>query len=68
MWIVVSVMVSTLVLSGQASSRPLDRDVLASLYEATNGAGWENSNNWLSDEQLSAWHGVTVDSNGRVIR
>ena len=42
-----------------------DRDVLVSLYEATDGPNWTNSTNWLTDKDLSTWHGVGVHS-GRV--
>ena len=43
-----------------------DRDALVAFYHATNGANWSNGENWLSDEPLGSWHGVTADSNGRV--
>ena len=42
-----------------------DKQVLVALYNATDGANWSNNENWLSDEPLDAWHGVTV-SDGRV--
>ena len=45
-----------------------DRAVLVELYEATNGDNWKNKANWLSDQPLNAWHGVTTNNNGRVIR
>ncbi len=45
--------------------RAADRDALASLYNATNGQTWRISTNWLTDNGLSTWHGVTV-TNGRV--
>ena len=38
---------------------------LVAFYNATDGANWANNENWLSDEPLDAWHGVTV-SDGRV--
>lgn len=43
-----------------------DRAALTALYEATNGAGWKNSDNWLSDAPLTQWYGVEVDAFGRV--
>ena len=46
--------------------RPSDRDVLKSLYEETGGPNWTNSENWLSDEPLGDWYGVSVDGEGRV--
>ena len=27
---------------------------------------WENNSNWISDEPLDAWYGVSTDANGRV--
>ena len=39
---------------------------LAALYEATEGPNWANSTNWLSDEPLDSWYGVTTDDSGRV--
>ena len=43
-----------------------DRAVLATLYNATDGPNWDNSDNWLTDAPLEDWYGVKVDSNGRV--
>ena len=46
---------------------PTDREALVALYKATGGANWTNNTNWLSEEPLSNWYGVTVDGVGRVI-
>ena len=46
---------------------PDDRAALVALYEATNGDNWKDNTNWLSDRPLSQWHGVTTDTNGRVL-
>ncbi len=43
-----------------------DRDVLAALYETTDGANWTNSQGWLTDAALEEWHGIYVDREGRV--
>ncbi len=43
-----------------------DRAALDALYHAAGGANWIDDTNWLSDRPLSAWFGVTVDSNGCV--
>ena len=43
-----------------------DRAALVALYNATDGANWLNSDNWLSDEPIGTWYGVTTDVNGRV--
>ncbi len=42
-----------------------ERDVLVALYNATDGANWTNNTNWLTDNDISTWHGVSV-SNGQV--
>ena len=42
-----------------------DRDVLAILYNATNGANWEDNSNWQSNRPVREWYGVTNDANGR---
>ena len=44
-----------------------DRDILEALYHATGGPDWTNSGNWLTGAPLSEWHGVTTDSDGRVV-
>ena len=47
---------------------PEDMAVLVALYNATGGANWANSTNWLSDRPISDWRGVITDADGRVIR
>ena len=42
-----------------------DRQALIALYNATNGEYWSLNANWLTDEPLDEWQGVTV-SDGRV--
>ena len=41
------------------------REVLVALYNATGGANWTHNTNWLSNKDISTWHGVSV-SNGKV--
>ncbi|MCY4646450.1 MAG: leucine-rich repeat domain-containing protein [Gammaproteobacteria bacterium] len=43
-----------------------DREALAAIHRWTNGGDWRNDANWLSDEPLDDWHGVTADSTDRV--
>ena len=43
-----------------------ERDVLTALYASTGGPGWTNRSGWLSDVPLGRWHGVSVDTQGRV--
>ena len=50
----------------QPTSPDSDRAALIALYNATGGANWTNRTNWLSDEPLEHWYGVTTDDDGRV--
>ena len=43
-----------------------ERAVLVALYNATGGANWTDSTNWLSTGPIGEWHGVTTDASGRV--
>ena len=43
-----------------------DRAALIALYEATDGANWDDSTGWLSDAPLDDWYGVTTDTDNRV--
>ena len=52
--------------AARTSTTGTDRAALVALYNATNGPNWTNENNWLTDEPLSAWHGVSTDASGRV--
>ena len=45
-----------------------ERVALITLYNAAGGPDWSNNTNWLSDEPLETWHGITVDEDGRVTR
>ena len=51
-----------------ATAEPVapDRAVLVAFYEATGGARWHDSTNWLTDRPLGTWSGVTTDGDGRV--
>ena len=43
-----------------------DHDILVSLYDATDGPNWAQSENWLTDAPMAEWWGVSVDGEGRV--
>ncbi len=43
-----------------------DRAALVALYNATDGANWNRNANWLTDETLDNWQGVSTNSDGRV--
>ena len=45
-----------------------DIAALTDLYNATDGAKWKRSRNWLTDASLSEWYGVRTDTDGRVTR
>ena len=52
---------------GRAQDLAADRAALVALYNATGGPNWTNNTNWLSNQPVGNWHGVTV-SGGRVTR
>ncbi len=37
-----------------------ERDALIALYNATNGANWQQKTNWNTAASVSSWYGVTV--------
>ncbi len=43
-----------------------DRRPLESLYDLAGGKEWINSDGWMADPALDRWHGIRVDSSGRV--
>lgn len=49
------------------ADRMQDSLALVALYNSTDGDNWTNNTNWLSDEPIDDWIGVTVE-NGRVVR
>ena len=66
---------STTPAAGRVSQTPVpptatptiaDRDILVALYNSANGPNWQFNTNWLSDEPLGEWQGVTTDDTGRV--
>ena len=44
-----------------------DYNVLVTLYNSTDGDNWQDNSNWLSNEPVSNWHGITVEGS-RVTR
>ena len=52
----------------KAAPAPAIRDALVALYNATNGPGWKNNENWLSEAPLDLWHGVSRDCDGSLNR
>ena len=43
-----------------------EREALTALYNATDGANWTDSTNWLTTAALGEWHGVTTNTDGEV--
>lgn len=39
-----------------------DRDALMALYNATDGANWNQNTNWDTEQNVEQWYGVTVES------
>lgn len=50
-------------------SREADREALLALYWSSGGPRWKKQQGWVEGApDLSSWHGVGVNSFGRVIR
>lgn len=45
-----------------------DRDALVVVFRATGEYKWKRKRKWATDAELSAWHGVVVDEDGRVVK
>ena len=43
-----------------------EREALIALYHSTSGPNWNNETNWLSNEPLGTWHGVSTNIQGEV--
>ena len=43
-----------------------DKSVLEGFYHHTDGENWTVATNWLTDNPLNTWHGVSTNSSGRV--
>ena len=54
--------------SDYANSVEGDRQALMDLYETTGGDSWSNHSGWGSGNPSGNWHGINVNSQGRVIR
>lgn len=52
--------------SGRVCPPTSQYDILAAIYEATNGPKWTNNDNWLTDAPLGEWYGVGTNSDGQV--
>lgn len=44
-----------------------DRDVLLALFRSTCGTNWRRNDNWGKNADLSQWHGVKANNQGRVV-
>ena len=45
-----------------------ERAALVALYHATDGDNWTNNTNWLSDQPVGEWHGVSFGSGTSRVR
>ena len=53
--------------TGIECGAPTDREILETLYWATNGPNWNFSDGWLTASPLNEWVGVGTDGSGRVV-
>lgn len=51
-----------------AKDERMSRMALKILFYETNGESWSKNHGWGSKEPLNTWYGITVDSDGRVIK
>ena len=58
--------VATFTIEDNDDTALTDRAALVAFYNATGGANWTFNTNWLSNEPLSEWRGVTTNDDGRV--
>ncbi len=58
LWICLSFSVATFAQKGGVSEQ--DYNALVAFYHATGGEEWKNNTNWLSNQDIATWHGVTV--------
>ncbi|MCY3677602.1 MAG: Ig-like domain-containing protein [Gemmatimonadetes bacterium] len=43
-----------------------DREVLVALHDATDGPGWQDRYNWMTDKGVNTWEGIATDEEGYV--
>lgn len=43
-----------------------DKEALLGFFEATGGPRWKNNSGWGGHAEISTWHGVGVNKEGRV--
>lgn len=46
----------------------VDRSTLLAFFRSTGGTKWKQSRNWNTNAELSQWHGVNVNEEGRVVK
>ncbi|CAN0211770.1 unnamed protein product, partial [Ectocarpus sp. 13 AM-2016] len=44
-----------------------DREALVAIYNATGGPDWRQSGRWNTDADLSEWHRIKTNDQGRVV-
>jgi hypothetical protein len=44
----------------------IQKETLNEIYQSTSGSSWYNNDNWLGNQSLSTWYGVTTDENGYI--
>jgi Leucine-rich repeat (LRR) protein len=50
-----------------ASGVETERNLLMALYQSLNGKNWKTQTNWMSEESVCIWYGVTCDNDGAVV-
>ena len=65
--VILVALILPITMGGCGNETDSDRDALVALYNATDGASWRDNTNWLSDEPIGEWFGVTTAPDGRVV-
>ena len=49
-----------------ATTPETERDILELMYRRTGGRDWRIAENWLQDDDICTWHGITCNDDGKV--
>ncbi len=58
--------IDDVLIEGEGSDRERDSLALVAFYNSTGGPSWDKKDNWLTDNPIDVWYGVTVSTDGLV--
>jgi Leucine-rich repeat (LRR) protein len=62
------VITACLISKTQQRSFDQQRDILIELYKSTNGTGWNQNTEWLSDADVCQWYGVKCNAQDQIVQ